>query len=89
MRHPDFNELYLYPGDAIGDGPKIHSCTAYHGDRVVLIAHGITRVLDNQRIAELATSAADVDSAASILADAAIEHGAGDDVTCVVIDILN
>ncbi|MEO2026254.1 MAG: PP2C family serine/threonine-protein phosphatase [Fuerstiella sp.] len=87
IRHPGCNELYMYLGGAICDGPEIYSCPASYGDRVILMTDGITRVLDNQQVVELVSSVADVDAAASILADEAVEHGAGDDVTCVVIDI--
>ena len=87
MRHPGDNELHMYLGGAIHDGPEIYSCPVFHGDRVVLMTDGITRVLDNEQAAALVTSIADVDSAANILADAAFEHGASDDVTCLVISV--
>ena len=87
MRHPGYNELYMYLGGAICDGPEIYSCPVFDGDRVVLMTDGITRVLDNEHVAALVAGVADVDSAADILADSAFEQGDGDDLTCLVIDI--
>ena len=86
-RHPDANTLYMYLGGAIFDGPEISSCPVFGGDRVVLMTDGITRPMDNQLVADLVTSVEDAKLAAIHVADAAMEHGSGDDVTCLVVDV--
>lgn len=86
-RHPGKNMLYMNLGGSLFDGPEIDSCDAVEGDRLVLMTDGITKTLDNEEVAEIVSAAPDAETAAVSLASRAIEFGATDDVTCVVVEI--
>lgn len=87
LRHPGRNALYMNLGGSLYDGPQLFSCHVCEGDRLVLVTDGITAAMTNSEIADAMASESDAQSAANHLAFEAIEEGAGDDVTCVVVQI--
>jgi protein phosphatase len=63
---------------------EIRVLDVYHGDRFLLASDGLTDALDEQRLQEIVSQNQNPQQAAEALAEAAIERGAGDDVTCIV-----
>lgn len=86
-RHPGKHMLYMHLGGSLFDGPEIDSCDVVEGDRLVLMTDGISKVLDNEEVAEIVSASLDADTAAISLKNRAIDFGATDDVTCVVVEI--
>jgi protein phosphatase len=58
------------------------------GDRLLLCSDGLTDLVDDQRIAEVLRMR-DPHSAAAVLTQAAIEAGGRDNITCVVLDVVD
>jgi serine/threonine protein phosphatase PrpC len=85
--HPGRHSLYMNLGGNLYDGPEVCSCDVYENDRIVLITDGITAVLSNCQIADFVSNAPDSCTAAIRIVDEALEHGAGDDLTCVVVEV--
>jgi protein phosphatase len=59
------------------------------GDRVLLCSDGLTNELSEEEIAEVLASEQDPDSAAEELVRLAVDHGGNDNVTAVVVDVVN
>ena len=58
------------------------------GDRFVLCSDGLVDEIDDARIADIVAGAADPQAAAEQLVDAALEQGGRDNVTVVVVDVV-
>jgi serine/threonine protein phosphatase PrpC len=58
------------------------------GDRILLCSDGLTDLVDDDRIAEV-LALKDPHSAAAVLTHAALEAGGRDNVTCVVLDVVD
>lgn len=67
--------------------PDLRLQDALAGDRYLLCSDGLSTVVPDARIRELLTTAADPDSAARSLIDAANAAGGPDNVSCVVADV--
>lgn len=87
LNHPGRSILYINLGGSLYDGPQLSSCCVQEGDRLVLMTDGITGVLGNDDVASIVAATPGAEAAANRLADTAVQKGAGDDVTCVVVDI--
>lgn len=87
LHHPGRSILYINLGGSLYDGPQLNSCGIQQGDRIVLMTDGLTDVLSNDDVASIVAATPDAEAVANRLADMAIQKGAGDDVTCVVVDI--
>lgn len=85
--HPWRSTLYMHLGGSLYDGPEVFSCDVRDSDRIVLMTDGISRALSNSQIADVVATSLDPVSAAIRVVDEALEHGAGDDVTCVVVEV--
>lgn len=82
--HPDRNIITRAIGDEI-PGQDAWLVPMSPGRRLVVCSDGLTKELEDAQIAALAT-AGNTAQAASALVDAALEGGAGDNVTVVVAD---
>jgi PPM family protein phosphatase len=79
----------LHGGPAeVDQAPDIVSLDLGPGDRVLLCSDGLTDLVTDQRIAELLRPA-DAEAAATGLVEAALEAGGTDNVTCLVIDVVD
>lgn len=58
------------------------------GDRLLLCSDGLSDMVDDEQIATLLTSVSEREDAAAALVAAALEAGGVDNVTCVVLDIV-
>ncbi len=67
--------------------PEIVTVSLRAGDRLLLCTDGLTKELDDAAVEMLLASAGEPEAAARVLADAAHEKGADDDVTIVVVDV--
>jgi protein phosphatase len=61
---------------------------AHPGDRLLLCSDGLTDLVDDERIAEV-LRLKDPHSAAAVLTHAALENGGYDNITCVVVDVVD
>ena len=69
--------------------PDMQTLVPYHGDRLLLCSDGLTDELQDSQIAHVLRSVADPDEAARRLVEQANQHGGRDNVTVVVVDVLD
>lgn len=67
--------------------PDLDEVPTRPGDLFLLCTDGLTRELDEARIAAILASAASVDTAAQLLVEAANEAGGRDNITCLLVRI--
>jgi protein phosphatase len=88
-RHPWRNVvLRSVDGDPVHDGIDLVPLDVEVGDRLLLCSDGLTDLVRNEAIAELLT-AEDADAAAAACVEAALAAGGRDNVTCVVVDVVD
>jgi serine/threonine protein phosphatase PrpC len=75
-------------GDPAGTGLDIVRLDVGVGDRLLLCSDGLTDLVDDARIAE-ALVREDADDAASVLTEAALHAGGRDNITCIVLDVVD
>jgi PPM family protein phosphatase len=89
-RHPWRNvvlrSLQGAPDEATAHEPDVTALDLRPGDRLLLCSDGLTDLVDDHRIAEVLGLRAP-HAAAAVLAQAALEAGGTDNVTCVVLDL--
>lgn len=69
--------------------PDMQTLVPYHGDRLLLCSDGLTDELEDSQIAHVLRSVADPEEAARRLVEQANQHGGRDNVTVVVVDVLD
>ncbi len=75
-------------GDPEGGGPDVVRLEAAPGDRLLLCSDGLTDLVEDGRIAEV-LGTAEADEAAAELTRLALEAGGRDNVTVVVVDLVD
>jgi serine/threonine protein phosphatase PrpC len=75
------------PETGMGD-PDLVDLEAEVGDRLLLCTDGLTDLVDEERIGEL-MRLADPHSAAAVLTQSALVAGGKDNITCVVLDVVD
>ena len=75
-------------GDPEGSAPDITRLDARIGDRLMLCSDGLTDLVDDARIAAVLRSE-DPEEAAAELTAAALGAGGRDNITCVVVDVVD
>jgi protein phosphatase len=68
--------------------PSLSTHDALAGDRYLLVSDGVTDVLDDDSVADVLRTSGAPHPTAHRLVDSALRAGAGDDVTCVVADVV-
>jgi serine/threonine protein phosphatase PrpC len=87
-RHPWRNVvLRSLDGDPVHDGIDLLPLALRVGDRLLLCSDGLTDLVSDELIAEL-LGVEDPHSAAAVLTQAALAAGGKDNVTCVVLDVV-
>lgn len=90
-RHHPWKNVVLraLPGSAVGEeaSADVLELEAVPGDRLLLCSDGLSDLVEDHVIAE-GLRIADAQDAAAWLASAALEAGGTDNVTCVVIDVV-
>ena len=78
---------------ALGSDPEMYAdhftLDVHNGDRIILCSDGLSSMIDDAEIELLAVSSASPQAAADKLVSAALSAGGADNVTVLVIDILN
>lgn len=88
-RHPWRNVvLRSLDGDPVNDGVDVHRLAMSEGDRLLLCSDGLTDLVADERIAEV-LAMADPHSAAAVLTQEALTAGGKDNITCVVLDLID
>lgn len=88
-RHPWRNVvLRSVDGDPESPGVDLVPVRALPGDRLLLCSDGLTDLVDEERIAEV-LRLTDPLSAAAVLTQSALAAGGRDNITCVVLDVVD
>ncbi|MBV8160093.1 MAG: Stp1/IreP family PP2C-type Ser/Thr phosphatase [Acidimicrobiia bacterium] len=78
---------------ALGLDPEVEvdswQLTPYRGDRILLCSDGLTNEVSDEEIASTLRSVSDPQRAAHRLVEEARDHGGSDNITCVVVDVLD
>lgn len=75
-------------GTADAVEPDIFTADLESGDTVLLTSDGLTRYADREAIAKVMRAAPDLQSACKALIDTALEQGAVDNVTCLLVRVV-
>lgn len=87
-RHPWRNVvLRSVDGDPEGPGLDLTPVSARPGDRLLLCSDGLTDLVEDHRIAEV-LRLSDPLSAAAVLTQSALAAGGRDNITCIVLDVV-
>ena len=88
-RHPWRNVvLRSIDGDPVHEGIDLLPVRVAPGDRLLLCSDGLSDLVPDPMIAELLATA-DAHAAAAVLVQAALAAGGKDNVTCVVLDVVD
>lgn len=88
-RHPWRNVvLRSIDGDPVNDGIDLVPVSVRLGDRLLLCSDGLTDLVQDDVIAEL-LRVEDPQSAAAVLSQAALDAGGKDNITAVVLDVVD
>lgn len=83
------NVLWKYLGTKeVGEGPEVKVVTVQPGDRFVLCTDGVTGAVPDERIMECVLQYPDVQKGADALGQLALEMGSRDNVSCIVIEVV-
>jgi len=83
------NVLWKYLGSKeIGDGPDVKGIPLEPGDRLLLCTDGLTGPVPDEKLAEFITENRDVQQCADGLGQLALDMGSRDNVSCVVIEVV-
>jgi len=83
------NVLWKYLGSQeVGEGPEVKVIPIQAGDRFLLCSDGLTGVVPDDQLATFIREQADVQECSKALAQLAIEQGSRDNISCIVIDVV-
>lgn len=83
------NVLWKYLGSKeVGDGPEVTVVPVQAGDRFLLCTDGLTGSVPDDQLAAYITDHADVQACADGLGQLALDQGSRDNVSCVVIEVV-
>jgi PPM family protein phosphatase len=83
------NVLWKYLGTReVGEGPEIKSLYVRPGDRILMCTDGLSGVLPDDRILEAMSRFDDPQACSDGLCNLALENGSRDNVSCIVIDVV-
>ncbi len=86
---PRRNILTRVLGPSYGDGPDIQNLIPYTGDRIMLCSDGLYNEVDDDAIARVLRTVADPEEAARQLVDQANANGGADNISVIVVDIVD
>ena len=76
-------------GPSFGEGPDIQNLVPYVGDRVLICSDGLYNEVVDDDIARTLRTVADPGQAARALVDQANDHGGGDNISVVIVDVVD
>jgi serine/threonine protein phosphatase PrpC len=83
------NVLWKYLGSAeVGEGPEVKAVQLQAGDRYLLCTDGLSGVVSDEDMLDFMKDKADAQECADGLGQKALDAGSRDNVSCVVIDVL-
>jgi protein phosphatase len=83
------NVLWKYLGSPeVGDGPEVKVVQLQAGDRFLLCTDGLTGVVPDEQLLSYIKEKADVQECADGLGQLALDQGSRDNVSCVVIEVV-
>lgn len=83
------NVLWKYLGSKeVGEGPDVLSVPLQSGDRFLLCTDGLTGVVSDEKLLEFIEAQTDMQACAEGLGQLALDSGSRDNVSCVMIEVL-
>jgi protein phosphatase len=83
------NVLWKYLGSPeVGEGPEVKPVSIQGGDRYLLCTDGLSGVVSDEQILNFAKDHADPQECADGLGKLALDSGSRDNVSCIVIDVV-
>lgn len=83
------NVLWKYLGSKeVGDGPDVGVVPLRAGDRFLLCTDGLTGVVSDDQLAAYVTEQTDMQACAEGLGQLALDQGSRDNVSCIVIEVV-
>ena len=76
-------------GPSFGEGPDIQNLVPYVGDRILICSDGLYNEVDDDGIATALRTIPDPAVAARTLVQQANEHGGGDNISVVIVDVVD
>jgi PPM family protein phosphatase len=86
---PRRNVVTRVIGPSFGEGPDMQNLIPYAGDRIVICSDGLYNEVDDADIARVLRTVRDPKDAARTLVDQANEHGGGDNISVIVVDVVD
>jgi PPM family protein phosphatase len=83
------NVLWKYLGSKeVGEGPEVTVISIQPGDRYLLCSDGLSGVVTDEQLLEFIEQHSDMQTCAEGLGQFALDNGSRDNVTCVMIEVL-
>lgn len=83
------NVLWKYLGSKeVGEGPEVSIVPLQAGDRFLLCSDGLSGVVPDDQLASYITEQTDVKACADGLGQMALDQGSRDNVSCIVIEVV-
>lgn len=83
------NVLWKYLGSAeVGEGPEVKVVPIQAGDRFLLCTDGLTGVVSDEKLLAFMKEKPDVQDCADSLGQLALEDGSRDNISCIVVDVV-
>jgi len=87
--HKYRNVLWKYLGSTeVGDGPEVKVVQLQAGDRFLLCTDGLTGVVPDEQLLNFIREKSDVQECADGLGQLALDQGSRDNVSCIVVEVL-
>jgi protein phosphatase len=83
------NVLWKYLGsNEVGEGPEVKVVQLQAGDRFLLCTDGLSGVVSDEQLMNFIKDKADVQECADGLGQLALDSGSRDNISCIVIDVV-
>ncbi|HLN33236.1 MAG TPA: protein phosphatase 2C domain-containing protein [Gemmataceae bacterium] len=83
------NVLWKYLGSKeVGDGPEVKAVSLQIGDRLLLCTDGLSGVVSDEQLQNFILQQSDVQDCADGLGQLALDSGSRDNVSCIVIEVV-
>lgn len=84
------NVLWKYLGSKeVGEGPEVKTLFVRPGDRILLCTDGLCGVVPDERVAQSMLEQRETQSCSEALCQLALDLGSRDNVSCIVLDVVD
>lgn len=84
------NVLWKYLGSKeVGEGPEVKTLFVRPGDRILLCSDGLCGVVPDERVAQSMQEHEETQNCAEALCQLALDLGSRDNVSCIVLDVVD